>query len=288
MSSENNYVSPQVGSSTTTTPPYGVTPSSFVSMARTRPTNSSPSPGRLEEWRPPSGPNVRWDGGYEEGDELPSEFDSLLGKLITFGRDRAQALVHARRALAEFRVEGIATVLPLHRIVVTHPDFVAQPFRVHTRWIETDLTDALASLPKRTYHPQVSREERRQRVTIEVDGRRVEITLPQGFGNSGGAVLPPPPPRRRAGRVEATRLGAGADVVTSPMQARMVKLVAQDRQQVARGETVLVVEAMKMEQPLRAPTDGWVQGLTVKVGDEVQRGEVLCRISSAPPEEAGT
>ena len=247
-----------------------------------------PCPGRLERWRPPSGPGVRWDGGYEEGDSLPAEFDSLLGKLIVYGRDRGQALAYARRALAEFRVDGVATVLPLDGIVVTHPDFVSEPFRVHTRWIETELTDALASLPKGTDHTEVPPADRRQRLTLEVDGRRVEVVIPRELGSFGAPALPPPPPRHRGAQVGAAPSGAGAGRVVNPMQAQVVKLTAREGQRVSRGDVVLEVEAMKMDQPLRAPTDGWVQGLVVTVGDEVQRGEVLCRITSTPPPEVPT
>jgi acetyl-CoA/propionyl-CoA carboxylase biotin carboxyl carrier protein len=153
-----------------------------------------PSPGRLQRWRVPSGPGVRWDGAYEEGDVLPAEFDSLLGKLVVYGRDRHQALAYARRALAEFRVEGIATVLPMDRLVVDHPDFVSEPFRVHTRWIETVLADALDALPQGSGEPDTKPVGERRHLTLEVDGRRVEVTLPEAFGNFGGTALPPPPP----------------------------------------------------------------------------------------------
>ncbi len=165
-----------------------------------------PSPGRLRRWRVPSGPGVRWDGAYEEGDVLPAEFDSLLGKLVVYGRDRRQALAYARRALAEFEVAGIATVLPMDRLVVDHPDFVSEPFRVHTRWIETALSEALDALPPAPVSLESEQHVERQRLVLEVEGRRVEVTLPEGFGNLGGPTLPPPPPRRRREPVTA---GAG-------------------------------------------------------------------------------
>ncbi len=243
-----------------------------------------PSPGLLRQWRVPAGPGVRWDGAYEEGDELPAEFDSLLGKLVVYGADRHQALARARRALTEFRVDGIATVLPMDRIVVDHPDFVAEPFRVHTRWIETVLADALEALPPFLGHSEPEPREGRRRLLVEVDGRRVEVTLPEAFATFGGPALPQPPPRRRQ---ERTGMGSGAAgrTVTSPMQAKVVKVVVANGQHVMRGETVVDVEAMKMEQSLPAPSDGWVQGLAVKVGDEVMRGEVLCRVTDTGPEE---
>ncbi len=243
-----------------------------------------PSPGLLRRWRAPSGPGVRWDGAYEEGDGLPAEFDSLLGKLVVYGADRQQALARARRALSEFRIDGIATVLPMDRIVVDHPDFVAEPFRVHTRWIETVLADALEALPPFLGHSEPEPREERRRLLVEVDGRRVEVTLPEALAVFGGPALPQPPPRRRQER-SGTGSGAAGTTVTSPMQAKVVKVVVANGQHVMRGETVIDVEAMKMEQSLNAPSDGWVQGLAVKVGDEVMRGEVLCRVTDTGPEE---
>jgi acetyl-CoA/propionyl-CoA carboxylase biotin carboxyl carrier protein len=227
---------------------------------------------------------VRWDGAYEEGDALPAEFDSLLGKLVVYGADRIQALARARRALSEFRIDGIATVLPMDRIVVDHPDFVAEPFRVHTRWIETVLADALEALPPFLGHSEPEPREGRRRLLVEVDGRRVEVTLPEALAVFGGPSLPQPPPRRRQERT-GTGSGAAGTTVTSPMQAKVVKVVVANGQHVMRGETVIDVEAMKMEQSLNAPSDGWVQGLAVKVGDEVMRGEVLCRVTDTGPEE---
>ena len=241
-----------------------------------------PSPGRLRRWRVPSGPGVRWDGAYEEGDDLPAEFDSLLGKLIVYGRDRHQALAYARRALSEFRCDGIATVLPMDRLVVEHPDFVAEPFRVHTHWIETVLADSLDALPPFADHAEPGAVGARRRLLVEVDGRRVEVTLPGDFGDVGGPALPPPPTRHR--RADSAVAGAASDVVTSPMQAKVVKVVAANGQHVTRGETVIEVEAMKMEQSLPAPADGWIQGLAVDVGDEVLRGEVLCRVTDTAPD----
>jgi len=240
-----------------------------------------PSPGVLRRCRPPAGPGVRWDGGYDEGDELPAEFDSLLGKLVVFGRDRAGALAAARRALAEFEVEGIATVLPFHRVVVDHPDFVTEPFRVHTRWIEDDFDNPVMPYVDTSAPAEPAGEDRR-RVTVEVDGRRLEVSLPASFG--GGAtspVLAPPPLRRAVSETLASEDGSSGNAVTCPMQATVAKLVASNGHLVAQGDTVVEVEAMKMEQPLRAPNAGVVDGLVVHVGDQVQRGQVLCRIIEA-------
>ncbi len=191
-----------------------------------------PSPGRLGRWRPPSGPGVRWDGGYEEGDVLPAEFDSLLGKLVVFGADRAAALASARRALGEFSVEGIATVLPMDRIVVDHPDFVAEPFRVHTRWIETELAPALSSLG-----PRRRRSRPRQRASgaatwSKSTGDVWRSGCPRGSsGEEGRPPLLPLPDDTGPGA--SIRLPEGvSDSVTSPMQAKVVKVVARDGQHV--------------------------------------------------------
>jgi acetyl-CoA/propionyl-CoA carboxylase biotin carboxyl carrier protein len=237
-----------------------------------------PSPGTLRRWRPPTGPGVRWDGGYEEGDELPAEFDSLLGKLVVFGRDREAALAAARRALAEFDVAGIATVLPFDRLIVEHPDFVSAPFRVHTRWIEDDFDNVVVPFVDTSDSPSEPPEERR-RLTVEVDGRRLEVKLPASFGGGfAGPAAAPAPSRRLAAQTLVSEDGSSGNAVTCPMQAIVAKLVASNGDLVAQGDTVLEVEAMKMEQPLRAPKSGVVEGLAVEVGDQVQRGQVLCRI----------
>lgn len=226
---------------------------------------------------------MRWDGGYDEGEELPAEFDSLLGKLVVFGRDRAAALAAARRALAEFEAEGIATVLPFHRLVVDHPDFVAEPFRVHTRWIEDDFDNPIGPHLDMSAPSGTAAEERR-RLTVEVDGRRLEVSVPASFGGGGAAAGPPaarPPRRRGVTDQPGSEDGSGGNSVTCPMQAIVAKLVASNGQLVAQGDTVVEVEAMKMEQPLRAPKAGVVDGLSLQVGDQVQRGQVVCRILEA-------
>jgi acetyl-CoA/propionyl-CoA carboxylase biotin carboxyl carrier protein len=243
-----------------------------------------PSPGHLRRWRPPSGPGVRWDGGYREGDDLPADFDSLLGKLVVFGQDREAALAVARRALAEFEVDGIATVLPFDRVIVEHPDFVSVPFAVHTRWIEDDFDNTLPPYAGATGSDGAGAPEARRKVTVEVDGRRLEVSLPTSFGGSAADPSPAAPSMRRSSATGlADEPGSGGNAVTCPMQATVVKLLVSDGDLVAKGDTVIEVEAMKMEQPLRAPRDGVVEGLGVLIGDQVQQGQVLCRIVDAPP-----
>jgi len=243
-----------------------------------------PSPGVLTRWRPPSGPGVRFDAGYEEGESLPGEFDSLLGKLVVYGEDRPAALACARRALLEFRTAGIATVIPFHRAVVDHPDFCSEPFRVHTRWIEDDFDGVIApysepGAPGVVEGGGTAGLGERHHMVVEVDGRRVEVTLPATFGDIEPPTRGRTAPARRARR-SSPRGGTSpsGDSVVSPMQATVVKIVRKDGDFVSLGEPVVQVEAMKMEQPLRAPRDGTVEGLTVEVGEQVRQGQVLCRI----------
>jgi acetyl-CoA/propionyl-CoA carboxylase biotin carboxyl carrier protein len=251
-----------------------------------------PSPGVLTLWRPPMGPGVRYDGGYEEGETLPGEFDSLLGKLVVYGEDRQGALAAARRALSEFRTGGIATVVPFHRAIVDHPDFFSEPFKVHTRWIEDEFDTKIEPYTDSSPdagEPSAAAETERRQLVVEVDGRRVGVTLPAsfgaGFGGAGGTGggAGRGAPVRRAGK---SAVGAAADTgdsVTSPMQATVVKIIHADGDAVTTGEPVVQVEAMKMEQPLRAPKDGIVSGLTVAVGEQVQKGQVVCRITEPAP-----
>jgi acetyl-CoA/propionyl-CoA carboxylase biotin carboxyl carrier protein len=234
-----------------------------------------PGPGTLTTWRPPSGPGVRWDGGYEQGDTLPGEFDSLLGKLVVSGSDRTQVLARARRALGEFVVEGVATVLPFHRAVINDPAFISEPFSVHTRWIETEFDNTIPPAPPPA---APGTEPERRPVVVEVDGRRLEVTLPAELTSPTAPAARSAPSRKRS----ATKKGAAANVegaVISPMQAKVVKVAVADGQTVAAGELLVVVEAMKMEQSLKAGRAGTVQDLTVAIGDSVSAGQALCRIA---------
>jgi acetyl-CoA/propionyl-CoA carboxylase biotin carboxyl carrier protein len=240
-----------------------------------------PTPGPVNVFRPPSGPGVRVDSGVEPGSVIGQSFDSLLAKLIVTGADRQQALERARRALGEFEVDGLATVLPFHRAVVADPAFApadpAQPFSVHTRWIETEFATTIppfAGGPPEDDGAAGPRE----RVVVEVGGKRLEVTLPAGFGagsGSGGATSRPA--ARRPGRRAAAAAGGG-DAFTSPMQGTIVSVAVTEGQTVAAGDLVVVLEAMKMEQPLTAHKAGTITGLNAIVGETVASGAVLCRI----------
>jgi acetyl-CoA/propionyl-CoA carboxylase biotin carboxyl carrier protein len=239
-----------------------------------------PAPGTLTGFVPPSGPGVRVDAGVESGTVIGGNFDSLLAKLIVTGEDRQRALERARRALDEMVAEGMATALPFHRAVVRDPAFAPadpdEPFTVHTRWIETGWQ---ADIPpfQPTAGPAAPETER-ETVVVEVNGKRLEVSLPGGLGGmSGGdsAALRPQPRRRSRGGAGGV---AGGDTLTSPMQGTIVKIVVSDGQQVAEGDLVVVLEAMKMEQPLTAHKAGTVAGLAASVGDVVSSGATICEI----------
>ena len=238
-----------------------------------------PAPGTITGWREPSGPGVRVDAGYRQGMTVPQAFDSLLAKLIVTGADRPQALARARRALAEFEVGGMPTVLPFHRAVVTDPAFTSEPFTVHTRWIETEFAGQIP--PFAGPQAAAGAAPARERITVEVQGKRLEVTLPAGLGQAAGAGGPVAAGGQAGRPRRASRPGPGAasgDTLTSPMQGTIVKIVATEGQRVAAGDTVLVLEAMKMEQPLAAHKDGIVTGLAVHIGQTVSAGAALCEL----------
>jgi acetyl-CoA/propionyl-CoA carboxylase biotin carboxyl carrier protein len=239
--------------------------------------NFLPAPGTITEWNPPSGPGVRLDAGYTAGSTVPQSFDSLIGKLIVTGADREQALQRSRRALAEFTVGGMPTVLPFHRAVVNDPAFTGEPFSVFTRWIETEFT---AELEPQELVPAAEADAERQRLTVEVGGKRLEVTLPATAGfqaalNSAPAGGTSRPAGRRA---RGASPKASGDSLVTPMQGTIVKIVAAEGQQVNADETVVVLEAMKMEQPLKAHKAGTITGLAVEVGQTVTSGTEICQI----------
>ncbi len=242
--------------------------------------NFLPAPGTITLWRPPSGPGVRLDAGYTAGMTVPQAFDSLIGKLIVTGATREQALQRARRALAEFIVGGMPTVLPFHRAVVDDPAFAGDSLGVHTRWIETEFSAPLQPQDAATTAADPARE----RMTVEVGGKRLEVVLPAAVGFPAAASSSSPSPERSAGsrrdrRSRSARHGqASGDSLVTPMQGTIVKIVAAEGQQVSAGDTVVILEAMKMEQPLTAHKDGTVTGLTVEVGQTVAADTEICQI----------
>lgn len=243
--------------------------------------NFLPAPGTITELRLPGGPGVRVDTGCEPGFTVPQAFDSMIAKLIVTGATRREALQRAQRALAEFEVGGMPTVLPFHRAVVTDPAFFPAdpdaPFTVHTRWIESEFHN---EVPPYAGAPESAKEEQpRQHVTVEVGGKRIEVVLPASLPGAGAAEPAASPRRRR--RSAATAVAASGDALVSPMQGTVVKVVAQDGTQVAEGDPIVVIEAMKMEQPLSAHRAGVVSGLSLAAGDSVASSAVVCEIKDA-------
>jgi acetyl-CoA/propionyl-CoA carboxylase, biotin carboxylase, biotin carboxyl carrier protein len=245
--------------------------------------NFMPAPGTLSAWHPPQGPGIRLDGGYDNGETVPGSFDSLIAKLIVTGRDRTQALERSRRALAEFVVDGMPTVIPFHRAVVDDPAYVGPSnprgegsFDVYTTWIETDFDNQIEPYAGDVAEAEESGE--RQTVVVEVGGRRVEVSLPGGLGAgiSTGSAAGARKPKRAAGKKAGA--AAGGDAVTSPMQGTIVKVSVEEGQQVAEGDVIVVLEAMKMEQPLKAHKAGTVTGLQAEVGATVTNGAVICEL----------
>ncbi|MGA4988047.1 biotin carboxylase N-terminal domain-containing protein [Nonomuraea bangladeshensis] len=232
-----------------------------------------PAPGTITRWRAPSGPGIRLDSGYEQGETVPGDYDSLTAKLVVTGATRAQALERARRALDEFEIDGMPTVLPFHRAVVSDPAFTAEPFAVHTRWIETEFDNRIAP-----YAGQAAAGEppALERITVEVGGKRLEVALPAGLGAAPGAAPRKPAAGRRARKQAAS--AAGGDALVSPMQGTIVKVVVADGDTVAEGDPIVVLEAMKMEQPLTAHRAGVVLGLAAEVGATVAAGAAICEI----------
>ncbi|MBG6098360.1 acetyl-CoA/propionyl-CoA carboxylase biotin carboxyl carrier protein [Nocardioides luteus] len=239
--------------------------------------NFMPAPGTLTEWAPPAGPGVRLDGGYEKGETIPGSFDSLIAKLIVSGRDRTQALERSRRALDEFKVDGMPTVIPFHQAVVNDPAYTAEngSFDVYTTWIETDFDNQIQPYAGAAGEAEEAGE--RQTVVVEVGGKRLSVSLPAGLGGlaAGGGTSAAKKPKRSAKKAGAA---ASGDSVTSPMQGTIVKIAVEEGQEVAEGDVVVVIEAMKMEQPLKAHKAGVITGLSATVGETVTNGAVIAEI----------
>jgi acetyl-CoA/propionyl-CoA carboxylase, biotin carboxylase, biotin carboxyl carrier protein len=242
--------------------------------------NFLPAPGVVADFRPPTGPGVRLDSGVESGDVIGGAFDSMLAKLIITGKDRTQALARSRRALAEFVIDGMPTVLPFHRAVVSDEAFApknpAEPFTVHTRWIETEfVNDIPAYAGVLADAPEAAGE--RQSVVVEVGGKRLEVILPGGLklGGGGGATKKKAPKRSGGGKASAA---ASGDALTAPMQGTIVKIAVEEGQVVEAGQLVVVLEAMKMEQPINAHKGGTITGLTATVGLTVTNGTAIAEI----------
>ncbi|MFE3325268.1 acetyl/propionyl/methylcrotonyl-CoA carboxylase subunit alpha [Streptomyces sp. NPDC059176] len=242
--------------------------------------NFLPAPGTVTTFTPPTGPGVRLDAGVESGSVIGPAWDSLLAKLVVTGATREQALQRAARALAEFQVEGMATAIPFHRAVVVDPAFAptdGTPFSVHTRWIETEFVNEIPAFAAPAAS-ETEDEPGRETVVVEVGGKRLEVSLPSSLGMTlartaaaGGAK-----PKRRAAKKSTA--AASGDTLASPMQGTIVKVAVEEGQTVNEGDLIVVLEAMKMEQPLNAHRSGTVKGLAAEIGASVTSGAVICEI----------
>ncbi|MFF9351341.1 acetyl/propionyl/methylcrotonyl-CoA carboxylase subunit alpha [Streptomyces sp. NPDC014734] len=239
-----------------------------------------PAPGTVTVFSPPTGPGVRLDAGVESGSVIGPAWDSLLAKLVVTGATREQALQRAARALGEFNVEGMATAIPFHRAVVVDPAFApadGTPFTIHTRWIETEFVNEIKPFTAAA-DAEAEDEAGRETVVVEVGGKRLEVSLPSSLGMSLArtGLAAGAKPKRRAAKKSGP--AASGDTLASPMQGTIVKVAVEEGQQVQEGDLVVVLEAMKMEQPLNAHRAGTVKGLSAEVGGSVSSGAVICEI----------
>ncbi len=242
-----------------------------------------PTPGTITKMTLPAGPGVRVDSGIEQGESVSGNFDSMISKLIVTGPTREIAAARARRALEEFQIEGMATVLPFHRAVMSDQAFVPTegPFRVHTRWIETEFDTFIAPHPFPTEQAEEQDTERTS-VTVEVGGKRLEVTLPASLGSlssNGADKGSAAKKKRKPGRKAAGAAGGNSAELRSPMQGTIVKVAVENGAAVSEGDLIVVLEAMKMEQPITAHRDGIVAGLDVAPGETLSSGAVIASIN---------
>jgi acetyl-CoA/propionyl-CoA carboxylase biotin carboxyl carrier protein len=238
-----------------------------------------PTPGPVHSVRFPGGPGVRVDSGITTGDVITGAFDSLLAKLIVTGATRKDAIEKARRALREFEITGLPTVIPFHRAILEQPDFIsdsADGFAVHTRWIETEFTGDIEPWDG-AIEDGFDQEELYRTVVVEVEGRRLKVGVPAGIFAAGQNASLGKAPKRTLGKL--TGGGKAEGTISSPMQATVVKVLVAPGDSVVAGDLVCVLEAMKMEQPIMAPKDGTVESVGISVGDSVTGGHVLAVIS---------
>lgn len=243
--------------------------------------NFMPAPGTVSTLKNPTGPGIRIDSGVEQGDVISGNFDSMLSKLIVTGATREQALQRSRRALEEMVVEGIPTVIPFDLAVVSNPDFAPAegPFKVHTRWIETEFVNNLPVWTPAGAAPEAEEAGERRTVVVEVGGKRLEVAIPASLGFSSAASGGGKPAKsKKRSRSGGAAQAAGGNALTSPMQGTIVKVAVAEGDVVAEGDLVVVLEAMKMEQPLTAHRSGTVTGLAALAGQTVAAGAVIATI----------
>ena len=226
-----------------------------------------PAPGRITQWQIPTGPGVRVDAGFKNGDTIGGNFDSLLAKLIVTGATREEAVQRARRALSEFKVGGLATALPFHRAIMEDPAFT-ENFTIHTSYIENEFTNEIPPFAQSALESQTHAAP--EHLVTEINGKRFEIFV----------HAPEPVHKRHRAKQGASGASMGT-ALTSPMQGTVVKIAVEEGQIVEAGELIIVLEAMKMEQPLIAHRSGVISNLSAVIGETVSSGSTLCDIIDA-------
>ncbi|MFC2405018.1 MAG: acetyl/propionyl/methylcrotonyl-CoA carboxylase subunit alpha [Corynebacterium matruchotii] len=241
--------------------------------------NFMPAPGAITKYVEPSGPGVRMDSGVREGSVVGGQFDSMLAKLIVFGETREEALQRSRRALSEYVIEGMPTVVPFHRHIVENPAFVGDDthFDVYTKWIEEEWENPIPPYVDPADAEEAEEATPNQKVVVEIDGRRVEIALPGDLALAGGGAggAKKKAKKRRSG---GSKAGVSGDAVAAPMQGTVIKVNVEEGQEVAEGEVVVVLEAMKMENPVKAHKSGVVTDMAVSAGEGVTKGSVMMEL----------
>nr|WP_256478220.1 acetyl/propionyl/methylcrotonyl-CoA carboxylase subunit alpha [Corynebacterium stercoris] len=233
-----------------------------------------PAPGTIKTYVEPAGPGVRVDSGVRAGSVVGGQFDSMLAKLIVSGEDRTEAIQRARRALAEYTITGLPTAIPFHKAMVEHPAFVGddEGFDVYTRWIEEEWVNDLPSAEDADSDEDAEAAQNRI-FAVEVNGRRIEVALPQSLVFGGTQR-----PRQKKRRSSQSKAAASGDTVASPMQGTVIKVNVAEGDEVAEGDVLLVLEAMKMENPVKAHKAGTVTGLAAEAGTQVNKGAPLLEL----------
>jgi acetyl-CoA/propionyl-CoA carboxylase biotin carboxyl carrier protein len=226
-----------------------------------------PAPGRITAWNIPTGPGVRVDAGFRNGDVIGGNFDSLLAKLIVTGATRKEAIQRARRALAEFEVGGLATAIPFHRAIVEDPAYT-ENFKIYTSYIENEFKNDIPAFESSA--AEIQTHVAAEKLVAEVNGKRFEIL-----------VHAPEPVVKRHRAKQSSGGGSSGTGLSSPMQGTVVKIAVEEGQSVEAGDLIIVLEAMKMEQPLNAHKSGVIKNLKAVIGETVASGTVLCDIIEA-------
>jgi acetyl-CoA/propionyl-CoA carboxylase biotin carboxyl carrier protein len=238
--------------------------------------NFMPAPGPVHVFKVPGGPGVRVDTGVESGDVISGSFDSMIAKLIVTGKTREEALARSRRALAEMEVHGLPTVLPFHQKIVNDPAFIGSKgkFGIYTRWIETEFVNDIPEWngiggEAVANHP-------RNNVVVEVNGKRIEVSLPANLGGNSSTATAGAAPKRKSHAAASS--GKSGKTVVADMQSSVVKIAVAEGDVVEVGQTIIVLEAMKMEQPIKAHKAGTIANIKTEVGATVPAGTVLMDI----------